>query len=45
MTNENILVGFTSYHRRQRCVQTSLCLAVICIAVLVAAAVIDETDL
>lgn len=33
------------YHGGQRCVQTGLCLAVVCIAVLVAAAVVDKTDL
>lgn len=35
----------SAYHGGQRRVQAGLCLAVICIAVLVAATVIDKTDL
>jgi len=39
------LVNTGAYHGGQRRVQTGLCLAVVGIAVLVAAAVVDKTDL
>ncbi len=40
-----VCVCMCVYHGRQRCVQAGFCLAVVCIAVFVAAAVIDEADL
>lgn len=42
---QNLTMSTSVYHGGQGRVQAGLCLAVICIAVLVAAAVIDKTDL